>query len=203
MQAITVYCSSSSSLEPAFHRPARELGIALAQRGVTLVYGGGSVGLMGEIARATKDHGGTVIGIITRTLMEREVGFEPCDELVVVDTMRERKRLLIERADGFIVLPGGIGTYEEFFEVLVARVLDEHQCPIGIVNIDGYYDPMLEMLRHGIEHQFIRPAAIELLQVDVDPLAVLDRVQDAEITALDPADVMPAHGGTSTGSRRP
>jgi hypothetical protein len=174
MHAITVYCSSSTWLDPQFHDEAALVGRELALRGIELVYGGGSVGLMGELARSARAAGGRVTGIITRALMDRELGWHGCDELVVVDTMRERKKLLTERGGGFIVLPGGVGTYEEFFEVLVGRKLGEHDKPIGIINAHGYYNPLIGMVQHGIEHRFIEPALLDLFTIDPDPLVVIE-----------------------------
>lgn len=174
MNAITVYCASSDHIDPEFHDPAEFVGAELARRGVTLVYGGGSVGLMGVIARAAKSLGGEVVGVITNHLMDRELGWDGCDELIVVDTMRERKRIMAERGDGFLVLPGGIGTYEEFFEILVARKLKEHDNPIGIVNSHGYFNPLIAMMEHGVEHRFIQPQLYELFCINPDPGAVIE-----------------------------
>lgn len=176
MPAITVYCSSSTFLDPDFHGPAVELGVELARRDITLVYGGGSVGLMGEIARTCREGGGRVVGIITRKLVALEKADHACDELIVVDSMRERKRLLAERGDAFLVLPGGVGTYEEFFEILVGRHLQEHDKPIGVVNSHGYYNPLIAMLEHGIEHRFIQPSMREKFFIEPDPLTVVDRL---------------------------
>ena len=180
MQALSVYCSSSQHLQPDFHVPASVIGTELARRGITLVYGGGSVGLMGEIARAVRAHGGKIVGIITRRLMELEIADMHCDELVVVDTMRERKQLLEHRGEGFLMLPGGLGTYEEFFEILVGRQLGEHAKPIGVVNSHGYYNPLIAMMEHGIEHRFIKPAVKELFFIHPDPCAVLDWLLDPD-----------------------
>lgn len=174
MPAITVYCSSSTHLDPDFHAPATIVGRELAHRGVTLVYGGGCVGLMGEIAAAARDAGGTTIGIITKRLMELELGDPRCDELVVVDTMRERKRLLEARGDGFLILPGGIGTYEEFFEILVGRQLGEHDKPIAVLNSHGYYNPLIAMIEHGIEHRFIPEAVKELFLITPDAVSAVE-----------------------------
>lgn len=174
LRRITVYCSSSPHLEPAFAETATRLAQAIAARGATLVYGGGGIGLMGTIARAGKAAGGRVEGIITSKFVALEQGWDGCDELVVVDTMRERKRQLADRADAFIILPGGLGTFEEFFEILVARQIGDHHKPIGIVNDRGYYDPMLAMIDHSIEHRFVKPAARQLLHVHPDPEWVLD-----------------------------
>ncbi|MDY7110309.1 MAG: TIGR00730 family Rossman fold protein [Planctomycetota bacterium] len=176
MNAITVFCSSSTFLDPEFHEPAVIVGRELAQRGISLVYGGGGIGLMVEIARACRDHGGRVVGVITQTLLDKEQGWDECDELIVVDTMRQRKQTMGERGEAFLILPGGVGTYEEFFEALAARLVGEHTKPIGIVNTAGYFDPLLDMLAHGIEHRFIKPAVRQLVHIDADPVAVIDAV---------------------------
>lgn len=190
---ITVYCSSSDFLDPQFHDEAEAIGAEIARRGLTLVYGGGSVGLMGAIARAARSGGGCVVGIITKALMHKELGDKDCDELVIVDTMRERKKLLEQRGDAFIMLPGGIGTYEEFFEILVGRQLAEHNKPIGVVNAHGYFNPLIAMIEHGIEHRFIRPAVYELFVMDPDPLVVLEKVVNSPRLDIDDKKFLP-HG---------
>ena len=174
MKSITVYCSASSSLDEAYYETAEVVGRTLAERGIEMVYGGGGVGLMGAAARSCKAAGGTVTGVITEHLMTMEQGWTGCDELLVVGTMRERKHLMMERAEGFLVLPGGIGTYEEFFEVLVARLLEEHPHPIGILNDRNYFDPLISILEHGIEHRFIARPTLGLMQIGVDPVALID-----------------------------
>lgn len=186
MPAITVYCSSSGSLDPDFHDHAVVVGAELARRGVTLVYGGGSVGLMGEIARSARAAGGCVVGVITKRLMHQERADTACDELIVVDTMRERKRLLEERGDAFLILPGGIGTYEEFFEILVGRKLGEHAKPIGIVNSHGYYNPLVAMVEHGVEHRFIGPDVRDLFFMHPEPSRVIEHLHGLIVPAPDP-----------------
>jgi hypothetical protein len=176
MPAITVYCSSSAVLDVDFHAPAVEVGRDLARRGITLVYGGGSVGLMGEIARHCRAGGGRVVGVITRRLVALERADNACDELIVVDTMRERKKILAERGDAFLVLPGGVGTYEEFFEILVGRHLGEHDKPIGVVNSHGYYNPLIAMIEHGIEHRFIHPSMRDKFLIGPEALSVIERL---------------------------
>jgi len=183
MNAITVYCAASRRLDQAFHDVAEQAGGEIARRGLQLVYGGGSVGLMGEVARAARAAGARTLGIITETLVTMEQADEECDELIVVDTMRERKRLLTERGDAFLVLPGGIGTYEEMFEVIVGRKLGEHDKPIGVVNSHGYYNPFVAMIEHGIEHGFIGDAMHELAFVHPNPVAVLDHLTGVESVA--------------------
>jgi len=133
--------------------------------------------LMGEVARAAKSNGARIIGITTRRLVDLEQAWSGCDDLIVVDTMRERKRLLEAHGDAFLVLPGGLGTYEELFEMLVARVLGDHDKPIGIVNASGYYNPLVAMVEHGIEHRFIHERARDLFQIDPDADSVLDAIR--------------------------
>lgn len=192
MNAITVYCSSSTHLDPQFHDPARVVGAEIARRGLTLVYGGGSVGLMGEIARSARSEGGRVVGVITERLMEAELGDEACDELIVVETMRRRKQIMAERGDAFVILPGGIGTYEEFFEILVGRQLGEHDGPIGVINSHGYFNPLIALVEHGIEHRFIKQAIYELFTIDPEPLTVLEWVCTAPELSIDDDRFMPA-----------
>lgn len=194
MRSVTVYCASSTALEPHFANAAKAVGAELARRGLTLVYGGGSIGLMGETARAAKAAGGRVEGIITKQLLDLEQGWTGCDEMVVVDTMRERKRLLEERGDAFLVLPGGLGTYEEFFEILVGRYLRNHAKPIGVVNDHGYYDPMIAMIDHGIEHKFIRPAVKDLVRIHADPLRVVEFLVSTPGPDVPLSDCLPMGG---------
>ena len=191
MRSLTVYCASSPAIEASFARTARTVGRTLAERDIRLVYGGGSSGLMGEVATACRDAGGRVYGVITERLSELEVAFEGCDDLVVVETMRERKRLMVEEGDAFLVLPGGLGTYEEFFETLVGRVLHEHDKPIGVVNDRHYFDPLVAMIEHGVEHRFIREAASELVTIDSDPIAVLDALASDQGPRPDLSDLIP------------
>jgi len=193
MKSLTVYCASSTQLEPAFHRAADLVGTGLALRGLSLVYGGGCIGLMGEVARSAAKGGALVTGVITHKLVEHEQANNECDELIVVDTMQERRTIMMDRGEGYLVLPGGVGTYEEFFEVLVGRQLGDHTKPIGIVNVNGYFDPLGDMLEHGIEHQFIRPALRELLFIDPCPDAVLDYIVEHKGEKLPPSEILPMH----------
>ena len=193
MKSLTVYCASSTQLEPAFHRAADLVGKGLASRGLSLVYGGGCIGLMGEVATSAAKGGALVTGVITHKLVEHEQANNKCDELIVVDTMQERRSIMMDRGDGYLILPGGVGTYEEFFEVLVGRQLGDHTKPIGIVNVNGYFDPLGDMLEHGIEHQFIRPALRELLFIDPCPDAVLDYIVEHKGEKLPPSAILPMH----------
>jgi hypothetical protein len=150
---------------------------------------------MGACARAAKERGGRVIGVITHKLMDLEQGWTGCDEFVVVDTMQQRRRILMDRADGYVVLPGGLGTYEEFFEVLVARQLGDHHKPIAIVNHDNYYDPLVAMIEHGIQHRFVRPAIRGVLSVVTSGTAALDALLAHEPGTHDAASFLPMHAG--------
>jgi len=154
--AVCVYCSSRDVVDPAFFTVAQAMGRAIAQRAGTLVYGGGSVGLMGAVARAVHAHGGKVVGVIPESMVQHELAYHDADELIVTDTMRERKRLMEERADAFVTLPGGFGTLEELFEILTHRHLGYHNKPIVVLNSDGFYNPLIELLEHLYEHQFAR-----------------------------------------------
>ncbi|MEM7032789.1 MAG: TIGR00730 family Rossman fold protein [Chloroflexota bacterium] len=153
---ICVYCSSSNSVAPVYFEVARQLGVLLAQQGWRLVYGGGDVGLMGALARTLHDNGGYVIGVIPQSLREKEVGYDACDELIVTTTMRERKAIMEDKADAFIVLPGGFGTLEELLEMLTAKQLKFHQKPIVIVNIAQFYDALLAMFEQMFAAKFAR-----------------------------------------------
>lgn len=172
-QFITVYCASSNAVDEKYFDVAEETGYLLAERGLTLVYGGGQVGLMGRIARAVHDRGGTVFGVIPEALKAREgVAYEVADELVITKTMQERKKILFTRADAFIALPGGFGTLEEFMEVLTLKQLGYHDKPIALVSVDGYYDPLLHLFEHFFSEGFASERYRSLY-------FVADRPQDA------------------------
>lgn len=165
MRCITVFCASSNTVPQVYHDAAADLGRAIAAEGWTLIYGGGSFGLMGVVSKAAKDAGGRVVGVIPQKLLELESANHACDELLVVDDMRQRKALLDGRCDAFVTLPGGIGTLEELFEMLVGRYLGFHDKPIVLVNVNRFFDPLVELLRHGIEQSFIHARTRELLHV--------------------------------------
>lgn len=174
---ICVYCASSNQIDEAFFALARVAGAAIARRGWALVYGGGSVGMMGELARAVHASGGRVVGVIPQFLLDREVGYLAADELIVTTTMRERKRLMDERADAFVALPGGFGTLEELLEILTLRQLGYHDKPIIIVNADGFFDLLLGQFERGFALGFSHPQHQHLYTVAAtidDALALLD-----------------------------
>jgi uncharacterized protein (TIGR00730 family) len=156
IQSICIFCGSSHGFAPEYALMAREMGRAIAARGWTLVYGGGNVGLMGVVADAALAAGGKVIGVIPEALLARELGHRGITELRVVDTMHERKAMMADLADAFIALPGGIGTFEEFFEVLTWAQLGIHRKPCGLLNTRGYYQPMMDLLGMAVNEGFLR-----------------------------------------------
>ena len=187
--SLCVYCGSRPGTNPAFAQTARAVGNWIGRHGGQLVYGGGHNGLMGQVADATLAAGGRVVGIIPKALVEREWAHKGCSELHVVDTMHERKRMMAERSDAFLALPGGIGTFEEFFEVWTWRQLGYHDKPVGLLNVDGYYDGLLEFMRTGVEQQFMGPWQMELIRIGADWQRLLpELVQAGGITPADHLD---------------
>jgi cytokinin riboside 5'-monophosphate phosphoribohydrolase len=162
IHSVTVYCSSNAKIGEVFRKSADELGTAIARRGWGLIYGGNRVGMMGILADAARKAGGKVIGITPQRFIDLGVGDDHCDELVVTTDMRDRKQILEFRGDALLALPGGLGTLEEVFEVIVGRQLGYHKKPIVILNIENYYQPLMEMIDHGVEHGFIRAKAEQL-----------------------------------------
>jgi uncharacterized protein (TIGR00730 family) len=171
--SVCVYCGSRHGAHPAYTAAARALGTAIGARGWQLVYGGGIVGLMGEVANATLAAGGRVIGVIPESLKKLEVGHLGLHELHVVPTMHVRKQMMAERADAFIALPGGIGTLEELYEVWTWRQLGYHDQPIGLLNIQGYYDHLLSFMDHSVAEGFLSASQQAAVQVGTDPEALL------------------------------
>lgn len=163
MSAIAVYCASSTRIDPAFVALATELGAALGARGHVLVTGGGSVSMMGAVGRAARDAGGHTVGVIPQALVLMEVADHDSDELLVVDGMRTRKAAMDDRADAFVVLPGGIGTLEEFFEVWTAATLGLHAKPVVVLDPDGFYEPLWAWLRDLAGRGFVRSSALDTL----------------------------------------
>ena len=184
LRSITVYCSSSRHVAPVYFDAARELGEGIASCGWTLVYGGNNLGLMNAVASAARAGGGKVVGITPKMMAEQNIVDPLCDELIVTATMRERKALLEERGDAFIALPGGIGTFEEWFEVLVGRTLGYHDKPLVLLNVNGYYDPLLAMMEHGIEQKFIRRRAREAYFVATAPGQAIDHLRAANVVSI-------------------
>lgn len=173
---VCVYCGARHGSNPAYTAAARALGQAIGERGWQLVYGGGKVGLMGEVADAALAAGARVVGVIPQTLQQLEVGHPGLHELHVVPTMHVRKQMMAERAQVFIALPGGIGTLEELFEVWTWRQLKYHDQPIGLLNIEGYYDALLAFMQHTVAQGFLSVPQHEVLQVGLDPVELLLRL---------------------------
>jgi len=165
IRRLCVYCGSSGAVDEQYRQAARELGAALAATGIALVYGGGRVGLMGIVADAVLAGGGAVTGVIPARLRDAELAHHGVSELIVVDTMHDRKRQMAERADAFAVLPGGIGTLDELFEMLSWRQLGLHDKPIFVVDIGGYWQPLRGLIEHIVAQGFAPPAARRLLQI--------------------------------------
>jgi uncharacterized protein (TIGR00730 family) len=162
IRSVTVYCSSSGRIARPFLDAAAELGRALAANDWKLVYGGNDVGMMGVLADAVRSAGGKVVGVTPQLFIDKGVADSQCDELHVTACMRERKAKMESCGDAFVALPGGLGTLEEFFEIVCGKQLAYHNKPIALLNIDGYYDPLLRMIDHGLEMNFIRPRATQL-----------------------------------------
>ena len=186
--SLCVYCGSSSGADPAFDSAARQVGRLIGQHGWQLVYGGGHAGLMGAVADAALAAGAPVTGVIPRSLMARELGHAGLTELHVVDTMHQRKTLMAERADAFLALPGGIGTFEELFEVWTWRQLGYHDKPIGLLNVAGYYDGLLAFLDRSVDERFVGTAQRALLQVSADAEELLGRLRTQAAQAVLPDD---------------
>ncbi|MFM2286836.1 MAG: hypothetical protein RLZZ543_2333 [Bacteroidota bacterium] len=176
MKSIVVYCGSRKGNRPAYAQAAAVLGKSLAERNIRLVYGGGNVGLMGITANAVMDNGGQVLGVIPGFLNDLEVGHYGITELVVVDNMHQRKLRMYEEADGIITLPGGFGTMEEIFEMLTWGQLGMHQKPIGILNVDGYYDALVAQADRMVADDFLSERNRAMLIVESTPEALLERL---------------------------
>lgn len=177
--SVCVYCGSRPGTHPAYVQVAQQVGAWIGQHQGQLVYGGGNNGLMGLVAQATHDAGGRVVGIIPQALQTKENTRNACHELHVVDTMHERKRMMAERADVFIALPGGIGTFEEFFEVWTWRQLGYHDKPIGLLNTEGYYDGLLQFAQNSVTQGFLSDWQMDLIRCDSDPIALLQSLVEA------------------------
>lgn len=185
MKRICVFCGSSPGSKPEYAQMAVELGKALAQHNIELVYGGGSVGMMGLLAKSVVENNGKVIGVITKKLFKMEVAFTDLSDLRVVTTMHERKALMAELSDGFIALPGGFGTMDEMFEIITWAQLNIHQKPCGFLNVNGYYDKLIDFIDHMINEQFINTICKDLVQVADTPDALLEKFSQYRPLAAD------------------
>jgi len=180
IRRLAIFCGSNPGARPDYVEAARSLGRLLAQRGIGIVYGGSNVGLMAALADAMMDELGDIIGVIPRMLVEREVANTALADLRVVGSMHERKAMMAELADGFIALPGGIGTLEEFFETWTWAQLGMHTKPCGLLNVAGYFDPLLEFLDHAVAERFVRDVHRAMVVVESDPAALLARFESYE-----------------------
>lgn len=179
MKSICVYCSSSSAVDSHYTDAAVEFGSRLGQRGFTLVYGGASVGLMGQLARAVHAGGGRVVGVIPQSLRDREIAYEAADELIVTRDLRERKAIMEARADAFVALPGGFGTLEEVLEVLTLKQLQSHSKPIVFLNTAAFYDRLLAVFEQLYEQRFTKAAYREFYKVASHPTEALQLLDAA------------------------
>ncbi len=177
IKKICVYCGSSPGKNPAYSLAAKSLANTLCDRGISLVYGGAAVGVMGVVADAVLAAGGEAIGVIPKSLAVKEVAHDKLSELHVVASMHERKAMMAELADGFIALPGGWGTLEEIFEILTWAQLGFHHKPCGLLNIDGYYDGLIDFLENSFEQQFVNTLCRPMLMTAFEPVTLLDQFE--------------------------
>jgi len=180
MKRIAVFCGSSNGASELYIQGAKALGKELAKRNISLVYGGASVGVMGAVADAVLEAGGHVIGVMPTFLEEREISHKNLSELIVVESMHERKAKMAELVDGFITLPGGPGTLEEFFEIFTWAQLGLHQKPCGLLNINDYYTPLISLFNHMTEEQFLQEKYRSMALVDTEPQGLLDQFNTYE-----------------------
>lgn len=177
--SVCVYCGSRPGVNPEFAQVAHQVGQWIGQHQGQLVYGGGLGGLMGIVANAALQAGAHVVGIMPQALVDKEWANHSCSELLIVDSMHTRKRLMAERADAFLAMPGGIGTLEELFEVWTWRQLGYHDKPIGLLNTAGYFDPLLQFIRHSLEQQFLGDAQMNLVRSGSDPIELITELVQA------------------------
>ncbi len=181
LKRVCIFCGTSAGANPIYRDKAREVGELLAARGIGIVYGGGTIGLMGAVAEAGQRSGAEVIGIITKDLLDIEVANKAIPRLCVVGSMHERKALMADLADGFIAMPGGFGTLEEFMEVVTWSQLGVHRKPCGLLNVNGYYDFLLNMCDHAVKEGFITPVDRQLIVADPEPQSLIERLNKFEV----------------------
>ncbi len=180
VKSVAVYCGSSNGSSGVYIEEAKKLGKELAKRNITLIYGGSSIGLMGAVADSVLEMGGKAIGVMPRFLDNREISHRSLSELLVVETMHERKAKMVELADGFIALPGGAGTMEEFFEVYTWAQVGLHKKPIGLLNTNRYYDPLIALLNHMNKEQFLQDQYRSMALIAEHPAGLLDQFRNYE-----------------------
>ena len=182
---ICLYGASSNELDAVYLDSAYELGLLLARRGHSLVYGAGAQGVMGAAARGVHDGGGRIIGVAPKFLNVDGILYDRCDELIFTDTMAERKGIMAGRAEAFIMAPGGVGTFEEFFEILTLKQLGRHNPPIAIYNVNNYYAPLQQMLEHAVRERFVRELCLQIYRLFSEPAALLDYIETYDASAID------------------
>src|SRR5688572_2683879 len=190
LRRICIFCGSSIGVRPEYRTAAENIAIELTQRNIAVVFGGGCVGLMGIVADTALAHGGHVIGVIPSAMVTREIAHRGLPDLRIVASMHERKALMASLSDAFIALPGGFGTFEEFCEVVTWTQLGLHQKPCGLLNVAGYYDPLVTLFDRAVADGFIRPENRGIVLADSDPAALIDRVLERPATA-GPAVIQP------------
>ena len=176
---ICVYGASSNAIAKSYINPTEELGAKIAERGHTLIYGGGAAGLMGAAARGVYARGGKIIGVVPSFLNVDGILFDNCDELIFTETMRERKQLMEEKSEAFIMTPGGLGTFDEFFEILTLKQLGRHSKPIAVFNINGYFDSLIAQLKNAVHKQFMTTESVELCLFTDSADKLLDYLEDS------------------------
>lgn len=179
--AVTVFLSSTTKVDAVYFDAATAMGRAIAAEGWTLVYGGNHIGCMGALADGARAGGGRVVGITPQFFIDRGVADTACDELLVTQNMRDRKHLLEQRADAFVALPGGLGTFEELFEIIVGRQLGLHAKPVVLLNVNEYYTPLLQLIERGVEQRFVREEGRQLLQVATTVEGVIALLKDRSV----------------------
>lgn len=182
---ICLYGASSNELDAVYLDSAYELGLLLARRGHSLIYGAGAQGVMGAAARGVHDGGGRIIGVAPKFLNVDGILYDRCDELIFTDTMAERKGIMAGRAEAFIMAPGGVGTFEEFFEILTLKQLGRHNPPIAIYNVNNYYAPLQQMLEHAVRERFMREPCLQIYRLFSAPAALLDYIETYDASAID------------------
>jgi uncharacterized protein (TIGR00730 family) len=186
VQRVCVFCGSSPGARPEYTEATEDLGQLLVKNGITLVYGGATVGLMGRLADTVLSEGGEAIGVIPRALVEREIAHLGLTDLHVVDSMHERKALMAELSDAFIALPGGLGTLDELFEIYTWAQLGMHRKPCGLLNVEGYYRQVADFLDHAVAERFVRDEHRDMLIVEEDAATMLERLQGFDAAAVTP-----------------
>jgi len=177
MNSLCVYCGSNFNGDPTLQNAIEVLAATMAQQQIKLVYGGGSVGVMGVIANEILKRNGTAIGVIPQFLMDKEVGHNGLTEMIVTENMHQRKQKMADLSDGFVILPGGFGTLEEFFEVLTWLQLGLHAKPIGVLNVNGFYDPLFQQMDMMVQHRFLKQANRDLVFNETDPAVLIAKMQ--------------------------